>query len=115
MGLAKRSLSLLALVVCVVGALGLFDPRYLALLLRAEHWTADWRTALLADRLDHLHPDIAVVVFNSGTLTGRPSLLTVPRDLNSQVIRIVDAARPTAIGLDFYSSTQPTKIKTTRS
>lgn len=106
-----RPLSTLVVAACLVAILGLFYPPFLTTLLKAEHWTADWRTALLADRLDHLHPDIAVVVFNSETLAGRPSLLTVPRDLHAEVIRTIDAAHPRAIGLDFYfvHATDPNK------
>jgi adenylate cyclase len=98
----RRWFSALMLAACIAGAAGLFYPPFLATLLKAEHWTADWRTALLSDRVDAVRPDIAVVVFNSETLAGRPSLLTVPRDLHGEVIRAIDKAHPRAIGLDFY-------------
>jgi adenylate cyclase len=94
---------------CLAALAALLYRPALEVLLKTEHWTADWRTAFLSDRIAGLHSDIVVVVFNSDTLVGRPSALTVPRDLHGQVIQAIDAAGARAIGLDFYfvHPTQP--------
>jgi adenylate cyclase len=105
----SSAISYLMLGVCLTAGAALFYSPARDVLLKTEHWTADWRTALLSDRIDHLRDDIVVVVFNSETLAGRPSTLTVPRDLQGKVIRAIDSAGPRAIGLDFYfvHPTQP--------
>jgi adenylate cyclase len=91
---------------CLTGMLGLLKPSFLDLLLKTEHWTADWRTALLSDRITTPHDKIALVTFNSDSLAGRPTQ-PVPRDLHAGIIRLVDNAGARAIGLDFYF-VQPT-------
>lgn len=106
--------SMVAVALCLAAGALQFYPPALDLLLKTEHWTADWRTAFLSDRISHWHDDIVVVVFNSDSLAGLPSALTVPRDLNGKVIRAIDSAGPRAIGLDFYF-VHPTQPETDRS
>ena len=79
-------------------------------LLELEHWTTDWRVALLADRLVARHPRIAIVVINEDTLREFHKLnpdepqTRVPsnRRLLASVVKAVDAAKPKVIGIDGY-------------
>ena len=67
---------------CLAGLIGLlFVPQFLPWVLRFEHATADWRTALLSDRLAGPHPEIAVVTITPATLTyiATPSPPSMPR------------------------------------
>ncbi len=103
---AKRSrkfptFSLLACLGCIAAALALFYPPVRQYVNSQEYWTADWRTALLADRVPDMHNSIVVVVFDPDTFGG-VDRSPIPRDLHAQVIRALDAMSPRAIGLDFY-------------
>lgn len=71
-------------------------------LLRVEHQTSDWRTALLSDRQTDLHPDVAVVLISEDTLADYPYFLPVDRGLLAKIVRALDAAGVRAMGLDFY-------------
>lgn len=93
--------SLLACVGSVIAALALFYPPVTEYLDRMEYWTADWRTALLADRVPDTHERVVVVVFNP-EIFGGAHVAPIPRDLHAQVIRALDKMGPSAIGLDFY-------------
>jgi adenylate cyclase len=66
-----------------------------------EYWTADWRTALLADRVPARHEGVVLVLFDPETFDGSV-VSPIPRDTHAQVLRTLDAMEPSAIGLDFY-------------
>lgn len=97
--------------VCLAGLIGLlFVPQFLPWVLRFEHATADWRTALLSDRLDAPHPDIAVVTISSATLRDYANS-PIDRGLLARIVAAVDAAGAKVIGLDVYflKATEPAK------
>jgi len=77
----------------------LFAPSLAPWLLRFEHSTADWRTALLSDRLPTQNSRIVLVVINDDTLKDYPSS-PVDRGLLSKIVRAIDAAGARVIGLD---------------
>jgi adenylate cyclase len=95
------TIPLLAVLAAIAGLVALFFAPVRAQLAGIEYWTADWRTALLADRTPGTHDKIAVVVFNSDTFGGA-TVTPIPRDLHAQVLRAVDGMGPSAIGTDFY-------------
>src|SRR5262245_36000816 len=76
-----------------------------------EHWTGDWRTALLSDRLTSQHPRVAVVLIGEETLERYPYRLPIDRRLLASLITAVDAAGAKTIGLDFLftQATEPVK------
>lgn len=78
---------------------------------RIEHQTADWRTAVLADRVANVHPHVAVVLITEKTLRDYPYLLPPDRGMLARVVSALDAAGAKAIGLDFYFArrTEPAK------
>jgi CHASE2 domain-containing sensor protein len=71
-------------------------------LLWAEHWTADWRTAWLSERLPSSHPRIAIININEKSVEPYPYLLPFNRGFLADIIDAVDKAGARAIGLDFY-------------
>lgn len=97
----------------LVSLLGLvalfFVPAMAPTLLKLEHWTADWRTALLSDRRATTHPSLAIVAITGETLEPYPFLLPVDRGLQAKVLAAVLAAGARAVALDFYftKSTEP--------
>jgi CHASE2 domain-containing sensor protein len=95
------AVSLLICLGCLAAALALVYPPIREKLDRIEYWTADWRTALLADRVPEKHERVIVVVFDPATFDGGV-ISPIPRDTHAQVLRTLDAMRPAAIGLDFY-------------
>jgi len=87
----------------LLGLLGLLCvPAVAPALLKLEHWTADWRTALLSDRLATTHPSLAIVAINSATLEPYPFLLPVDRGLQADLVETVLRAGARAVALDFY-------------
>jgi adenylate cyclase len=97
------------LVACLFVLLGLlFVPAVAPALLRLEHWAADWRTALLSDRLASTHPDIAIVAVTDETIGAYPYILPPDRGLLADVVSAADRAGARTIGLDFYF-TKPTE------
>jgi adenylate cyclase len=87
----------------LAGIVGLlFAEAMVPALLHLEHWTADWRTALLADRLPSAHPGLALVEIDAETLEPYPFMLPVARDLQADIVRAVERAGARAIALDFY-------------
>ena len=93
--------SLLICLGCVAAALALFYPPVRGHLDRIQYWTADWRTALLADRVPDKHARVIVVVFDPATFDGNITS-PIPRDTHAQVLRTLDAMGPAAMGLDFF-------------
>lgn len=86
-------------------------PSFAPFVKRIEHQTADWRTALLSDRLDKQHPDVAVIIINEATLDDYPYLLPPDRSLLARLVRALDAYGAKVIGIDFYFArrTEPEK------
>ena len=73
-----------------------------SLVVRAEHWAADWRTAWLSERLPSSHPRIAVVTITEKSVEPFPYVLPINRGYLADIIDAVDKAGARAIGLDFY-------------
>jgi CHASE2 domain-containing sensor protein len=65
------------------------------------HWPHDWRAVLLADRVSNRYEDIVVVLFDPATFNDAV-VSPIPRDTYAQLIRVLDAMSPRAIGLDMY-------------
>jgi adenylate cyclase len=78
-----------------------FVPAVAPALLRAEHWAADWRTALLSDRLQTSHPRVAIIAITEDSVAGLPYILPVNRGYMAELVTAADQAGATAIGLDF--------------
>jgi adenylate cyclase len=95
------TLSLLVLLGCIGAALALVYPPVRDRVDQIEYWTADWRTALLADRTPDKHPRLTVVLFDPATFDGGV-ISPIPRDTHAQVLRALAAMRPKAMGLDFF-------------
>lgn len=95
-------ISLIAIVAAVAGLAAILVPAVSKRVSRLEYWTADWRTALLADRAPPGGYDkITIVLFDPETFDGGiPS--PIPRDVNAQVIRMLDSLEPRAVGADFW-------------
>jgi len=93
--------SLLVVLGCIVAALALFYPPVRERVDRIEYWTADWRTALLADRIADTHPRLTIVLFDPATFDGGV-ISPIPRDTHAAVLRALAAMHPAAMGLDFY-------------
>lgn len=110
---ARRRPSLLAAV--VLGVIVAAAVAVLAIQTRVlssiEHWSGDWRSALLADRAQSQHPRIAVVLVDDDTLFGLPYRSPVDRALLARLVAVIDAAGASVIGLDFLfdQSTEPAK------
>ena len=99
----------LAIVAVAAVTIGLTAvSRQTALLKSMEHWTSDWRTALLADQAPSQHPRTAVIVVDDETMRGYPYRSPVDRGLLAQLIEALDAAGASVIGLDFVFD-QPTE------
>lgn len=90
----------LAALAGIVGLL--FAEAMVPALARLEHWTADWRTAFLSDRLAGPHPALAIVEIDAETLEPYPFMLPVARDLQADIVQAIDRAGARAIALDFY-------------
>lgn len=84
--------------ILVLGAM-LFVPSFAPYLLRAEHWTADWRTAVLATRPQGQDTRIAIVTIDDDTLRDYVSS-PIDRGLLARIITAIDQASAKAIGLD---------------
>lgn len=73
-----------------------------------EHWSADWRLAVLADRAPTQHPKIAVILVDEDTVANLPYRSPVDRALLARLIGLVDQAGAKVIALDFLFD-QPTE------
>jgi CHASE2 domain-containing sensor protein len=104
---APSPLNFLLCVGAILVLLGLFlVPAVAPALLRAEHWAADWRTAFLSDRLPSSHPRVAIIPVTEDSLAGLPYILPINRGYLADLVRAVEEAGATAIGLDFYFARQ---------
>jgi len=93
--------SLLACLLAGLAALALIYQPLRSKIDKIEYWTADWRTALLADRTPDKHPRIVLVLFDPATFKG--SIVSpIPRDDHAKVLRTIAGMQPAAIGLDFF-------------
>ncbi len=97
-----KKLSVLIVCICLALLAGLFFTPIRSKILAIEHWTADWRTALLSDRITGDHDRITVIVVTNKTLAKYPYQSPTPRDLIADLIRNADAAGARTIGVDFY-------------
>jgi len=88
----------------------LFLPSFAPYLLRFEHWTADWRTAVLADRPATQDRRIGLVLINDETLKDYASS-PIDRGLLARLVKAIDDTGPRAIGLDilFLKKTESEK------
>ena len=88
----------------------LFVPSFAPYLLRFEHWTADWRTALLADRAAGQNRAIGLVLINDDTLKDFASS-PIDRGLLARIVQSIDQRGAKAIGIDvlFLKKTDPAK------
>lgn len=79
-----------------------------ALLKSMEHWTSDWRGALLADRAPTQHGRVAVILIDDDTMHGYAYRSPVDRSLLARLVETLDAAGARVIALDFLFD-QPTE------
>jgi CHASE2 domain-containing sensor protein len=105
-GAAEESASWFHFALCVGSLLVLlglfFVPVVKPTLLRAEYWFADWRTAILSDRLPSAHPRVAIITIDEASLAGLPYILPVNRGYLADLVSAVAETGALAIGLDFY-------------
>lgn len=110
----KRN-AVVMLVACALAALLTAAVATLSLQTRAlqslEHWSGDWRSALLADRGPTQHSRVAVVLVDDDTVFGLPYRSPIDRGLLARLVRVIDAAGASVIGLDFLfdQATEPAK------
>lgn len=86
----------------------LFAPNAIPARFKAEHWAADWRTALLSDRLPAAHPDFVIISITVRSLQQFRYFLPIHRGHLADLVDAADRAGAAAIGLDFYF-TRPTE------
>ena len=86
------------MVVIAIGVLLFSEIRYVQ---NAEHWTADWRTALFSTRNASQHNAVALVLITEETLDDYPVRIPMDRGMIAKVIRSIASAHPAAIGIDF--------------
>lgn len=67
----------------------------------AEHWTADWRTALFSHRNPSQDKNVALVLVSEETIADAAVRIPLDRHLTAKIIRAIASAKPTAIGVDF--------------
>jgi adenylate cyclase len=85
-----------------------FAPHSIPARFKAEHWAADWRTALLSDRRSETHPRFAIVSVTPRSLEQFRYFLPIHRGHLADLVEAADEAGASAIGLDFYF-TRPTE------
>jgi CHASE2 domain-containing sensor protein len=65
-----------------------------------EHWSSDWIAAYWSKRPETQGKDLALVYVSEQTLRDRPYLSPIDRRVLAQIIKKLDNAEPTSIGLD---------------
>jgi len=84
-GKVQRRLSgPLTVVVVAVGVLLLSKIGYIQ---DAEHWTADWRTALFSTRNASQHDSVALVLIADATLDGYPVRIPMDRHMLAKLVK----------------------------
>lgn len=66
-----------------------------------DKWTDDWRTLLFSERAKDQRSDIVVVLITEDTLARYPYRSPVDRRLIANIVRTLDRAGASVIGLDF--------------
>lgn len=104
------SVLLAALALAIIAAV-LIAPAAMPTLMRFEHSMADWRTTFFSYRPGRQHPQIAIVTIDDETLAPFRYRTPIDRELLASLVRAVDAAGASAIGLDvfFIRPTEPEK------
>lgn len=97
-GLLRRIFGPLCMAVIAISVLLLSEIGYVK---RAEHWTADWRTALFSTHYPSQHEAVALVLITEETLEDYPVRIPIDRAMIAKVIRSIASAHPAAIGIDF--------------
>ena len=110
LGSVRLVLLALATAVLLTAGLGFLSLRTKALQ-SLDYWTADWRSAVLADRASTQHQGVAVVLVDDDAIEGLPYRSPIDRGLMARLVDAVNDARPAAIGLDFLfdQATEPAK------
>ena len=72
-------------------------------------FTYDWRTYLLAERAAKPSEDIAVILVDERSLTGYNYVSSIDRGLAAELVTLIDAAAPKAIGLNLIFD-RPTDV-----
>ena len=90
-----------------------FFPSAIPARFTAEHSAADWRTALLSDRLAWAHPHFAIVSVTAKSLENFEYVLPINRGHLADLVEATYKAGASGIGLDFYF-TRPTEEKADR-
>ena len=86
-----------------LGLVGLFFvPAVAPAVLKLQHWTADWRTALLSDSRATSHPDLAIVTIDLQTLQPYPFMLPISRSLQADIVDALVRGGARTVALDFY-------------
>src|ERR1043166_8010748 len=89
----------------LVGTLGFLLAFFLVHLPHGpEHWSADLRTALLADRLQSQHPRIAIVEVTEQTLKQSDYLAPVDRGVLAAIVRALDDAEVKVVRSEEHTS-----------
>lgn len=73
-----------------------------------EHWTADWRSALFADRLASQHPHLAIVAIDEDSVADLPYRSPWDRSRLARLVTRLDEAGARVIALDVLID-QPTE------
>ncbi len=76
-----------------------------------DKFTYDWRTYFLTERAERPRDDIAIILIDEQSLAGYNYLSPIDRGLTAELVKLVDAAGPKAIGLDLIVDrpTEPAK------
>lgn len=109
---ARPSAWLMTIIIASLLCAALFLlPRLNLIPFDADHWTADWRTALLSPRAEGQDGNVALVLINDETLDGYPYVSPIDRGLIAKLIDTIDRAGAKAIGLDivFDRPSEPAK------
>ncbi|MEJ2124233.1 MAG: CHASE2 domain-containing protein [Alphaproteobacteria bacterium] len=77
-----------------------------------DSWTYDWRTYLFSQTAKTPRKDIAVILITEDTLAEYDYLSPTDRGLMATLVRAIDAAKPKAIGLDFFYDRKSEAAKT---
>ncbi len=95
-------ITIFALICSLVTALGLpILEKKGFLLVSFYEKTSDWRTLFFSDHIEGQHDDIVVILVNEDSLYKYPSRSPVDRVLLAKLVKVVDDAGASVIGLDF--------------